>query len=72
MFKKVILILCILASLSFSNCIYSNFDNSKEFKYSQTEQNSTDNWVLEFHDDRWWWVLYDPDGNRILEIPVDF
>lgn len=72
MFKKVILTLCVLASLSFTNCIFSNFSNSKGIEYSNSELNSTENWVLEFHDDRWWWVLYDTDGNRILEIPVDF
>lgn len=72
MFKKVILTLCVLASLSFSNCIFSKYDSSKKLAYSYSEQNINDNWVLEFHDNRWWWVLYDTDGNRILEIPVDF
>lgn len=72
MFKKVILTVCLLASISFSSYSIHNFNNSKGFEYSQKENNSTENWVLEYHDNRWWWVLYDPDGNRILEIPVDF
>jgi len=31
-----------------------------------------DNWVMEFHDGRWWWVLYNEDGAKIMEIPVEF
>jgi ABC-type phosphate transport system substrate-binding protein len=35
-------------------------------------QNANDNWVMEFHDSSWWWVLYDEDGSKIMEIPIEF
>jgi hypothetical protein len=33
---------------------------------------TSENWVLEYHDGAWWWVLYDTDGSKIMEIPVEF
>lgn len=66
--RTFLAILACLFSLSLST--YS-FTESKILK-STYETVSTDCWVLEYHDNLWWWVLYDTDGVKIMEIPAEF
>lgn len=70
MFKIVLaLFICFFATNAFP-FLYAqntNVDKSSKYEFSQSSY-----WKLEYHDELWWWVQYDEDGAKIMEIPADF
>jgi hypothetical protein len=66
-------ILTIIVSLLYFSIPSSNFSHSKTNCREFTIYHDVEgNWVMEFHDGRWWWVLYGEDGSKIMEIPIEF
>ncbi len=49
----------------------SNLVSSKLVIDSFGEADKSNNWVLELRNNIWWWVLYDVDGTKIMEVPAE-
>jgi hypothetical protein len=72
MFKTIIISLFLFFASGFTTLGFTSSEKSNNQVICYTSPLYSDEWVLEFFGDKWWWVYYDVDGNRILEIPADF
>lgn len=63
------ILICFLSVNSFPSLCANNYSTFNSCKY---ENYQSSYWNLEYHDDTWWWVQYDEDGTKIMEIPAEF